>query len=429
MDRLERAFGSAGARPSTGARPAAGLPDGDIGSAEEVADHDGAETGPSDANGGGGWVPERPASWGRLAAHEWGSGTGSAGAGVRRDACSDPEPDRDVRGGDIGGDGGGDRGGDGGSGIGGTEGRDLEGGPAPARRRRWHGLGRRLRRPARPSADGLLLVVSPQAVAALVAVACLALLLGGCQLWRSKPVEERVPGAPALATQPSAAPAPGTGAEGGSGAGAAPSVAPVTPSMAPPAQVAPPEQGAMPEQAMPPAQGAAPVAGSPIVVVHVAGRVREPGVVRLPSGARIGDAVTAAGGPAGGADLAAVNLARPVLDGEQVYVPEEGAQPPAAMAPGRGATGTAGPAASGAGGTLPAPAADDPGAGEPEDPVDLNTATLDQLQELPGVGPVLAQRILEWRVQHGRFSMVEELGEISGIGERTLAELTPRVRV
>jgi competence protein ComEA len=125
----------------------------------------------------------------------------------------------------------------------------------------------------------------------------------------------------------------------------------------------------------------------------------------------VADALQAAGGAAGDADLTRVNLARPVVDGEQVHVPRPGEVLEPVPGPGpTAANGAAGPAASGA-------------------PVDLNTATLDQLDALPGIGPVLAQRILDWRAEHGRFSTVEELAEVSGIGDSVLEQVRPLVRV
>jgi competence protein ComEA len=144
------------------------------------------------------------------------------------------------------------------------------------------------------------------------------------------------------------------------------------------------------------------------VVVHVVGAVREPGLVRVPTGARVADAVRAAGGLQGRALAASVNLARPVVDGEQIVVQRRGGVPLAGAAP-------APPA-----GTTPRGGAA---------PVDLNTATVDVLDALPGIGPVLAQRILDWRTAHGRFSTVDELGEVAGIGEVTLGELRPLVTV
>ena len=146
--------------------------------------------------------------------------------------------------------------------------------------------------------------------------------------------------------------------------------------------------------------------------MHVVGQVRHAGVVRLPAGSRVQDALAAAGGARTGADLTAVNLARLLVDGEQIVVPKPGQRwsPPPAL-PHR---------------DRPEVAQVVPAAGVP---VDLNSATADQLDALPGVGPVLAGRILDWRAQHGRFSSVDELGEVSGIGEKVLARLRSMVRV
>lgn len=160
-----------------------------------------------------------------------------------------------------------------------------------------------------------------------------------------------------------------------------------------------------------PTASAAPAAS---VLVHVVGQVKHPGVVRLTAGARVEQALDAAGGATDKADLVRVNLARPVVDGEQIVVPRPG-EPITGAAPAPGAAG--GGTAGGAGGG-PSSAS----------PVDLNTASLEQLDALPGVGPVLAQRILDWRSQNGRFSTVDELGEVSGIGEKVLERLRPLVR-
>lgn len=144
---------------------------------------------------------------------------------------------------------------------------------------------------------------------------------------------------------------------------------------------------------------------APSLVVHVVGDVRRPGVVQLPAGARVADAVAAAGGLKRGGRLGATNLARLLTDGERVEV---------------GAS-----AAAGSAGADPVAA----GAAPTTGPVDLNTATADQLDALPGVGPITAARILAWRAEHGRFSVVDELAEVSGIGPKTLAELRAHVRV
>lgn len=154
-----------------------------------------------------------------------------------------------------------------------------------------------------------------------------------------------------------------------------------------------------------------------ILVVHVVGQVRTPGVYRMAVGARVGDAVTAAGGATTGADLAAVNLARVLVDGEQVVVPRPGESVPGPGGVVPGGEAGAGGGAAGGGGS--------PGSAGGK--VSLNSADLAALDTLPGVGPVLAQRILDWRTEHGRFTSVEELGEVSGIGEKLLAQLTPKV--
>jgi competence protein ComEA len=150
------------------------------------------------------------------------------------------------------------------------------------------------------------------------------------------------------------------------------------------------------------------------LVVQVVGQVHQPGVVHVRSGSRVQDAVAAAGGALPGADLSAINLARVVADGEQIQVPKPGEQP---IPPPGVAAGSAGALAGGAGG------------GSAASIVNLNTADETTLEGLPGVGPVMAQRILQWRADNGRFSSVDELGEVSGIGDKTLAQLLPLVTV
>jgi|tagenome__1003787_1003787.scaffolds.fasta_scaffold20933768_1 competence protein ComEA len=143
------------------------------------------------------------------------------------------------------------------------------------------------------------------------------------------------------------------------------------------------------------------------VVVHVAGAVRNAGVYRLRAGSRVNDALARAGGATPRADLSQVNLAAKVEDGRQVLVPRRAATAPGAPTP---PTGTTAP-------------------GQPAVPVSLNTATLEQLDTLPGVGPATAQKILDYREQHGGFGSVDELGEVPGIGDVRLAALRDLVRV
>jgi competence protein ComEA len=132
------------------------------------------------------------------------------------------------------------------------------------------------------------------------------------------------------------------------------------------------------------------------VVVDVVGAVRRPGLYRLPQRARIADAVARAGGTTAKADLAQVNLAAPVADGEQIVVPRQGIAAPTSAA-------TA--------------------AGSSSAPVQLSTATLEQLDSLPGVGPVTAQKILDYRQEHGAFHSVDELDAVPGIGPKRLDQL------
>lgn len=165
-----------------------------------------------------------------------------------------------------------------------------------------------------------------------------------------------------------------------------------------------------------------PVAGSPLsapvtasrqrpapvaeLTVHVTGKVRRPGVITLPGGSRVADAVQEAGGVRGAAATGSLNLARKLVDGEQIVV---------------GLSGTA------------AAAAPPVNPVNPVDPatavVDLNTATPEQLEQLPGVGEVLAQRIVEYRDAHGGFRSVEQLRDVNGIGDRKYAEMRDKARV
>jgi competence protein ComEA len=189
-------------------------------------------------------------------------------------------------------------------------------------------------------------------VRALAAVAVLVVLVAAVLTWRGRPVVEPVPVTPASSVD--AAPA---------------SVGPST------AQI----------------------------VVAVSGRVRRPGLVRLPVGARVADAIAAAGGVLPGTDLSLVNLARKLSDGELVLVGVTAAPWAGADASGSGA--------------------------DPSGVVNLNTATIDQLQNLPGVGPVLAQRIVDFRQRHGGFASVADLRQVTGIGDAKFAQLKNLVTV
>jgi len=143
------------------------------------------------------------------------------------------------------------------------------------------------------------------------------------------------------------------------------------------------------------------------VIVDVAGAVARPGVVRLAGPGRVIDAIAAAGGAATDADLNQVNLAAKVNDGDRIYVPRRGESPPPP------------PTAGGSSGTPAAQAG----------PVDLNSATPEQLDALPGVGPATAKAIVEYRTRHGRFRTVDDLLSVPGIGPAKLANLKPLVRV
>ena len=135
------------------------------------------------------------------------------------------------------------------------------------------------------------------------------------------------------------------------------------------------------------------------VTVHVAGAVLRPGLVSVPTPARIADAIAAAGGAAALADLGAMNLAAMVADGDRIHVPEKG--------------------------DSPVPSGEETVSGE----VDLNRATVVELQALPGIGPVIAARIVAHRTDYGPFAAVEDLLDVPGIGETRLAELRPAVRI
>lgn len=180
--------------------------------------------------------------------------------------------------------------------------------------------------------------------------------------------------------------------------------------------------GAGVESAGPGGSGSGGSAGSgsstAAVVVHVAGAVERPGVRSLRAHPRVADALTAAGGPTPDADLDRLNLAAPIADGQRIYVPHRGeAAPPQVL---NGASPGAGGSATGGGGSPGSP-----GGG----PVDLNTATAEQLDTLPGVGPATAQAIISYREQHGGFKRVADLQDVRGIGDARYAQLEPLVSV
>ncbi|CAB4965685.1 MAG: ComEA family DNA-binding protein [Actinobacteria bacterium] len=204
--------------------------------------------------------------------------------------------------------------------------------------------------PARPAAPGFLTRLDRRSLRAVLALVCAAGLIAGWMWWQGRPR------AVAIAPTLTASGTPMAGAD--------------------------------------PAAGI----GGGDVVVHVLGAVRKPGLLRLPAGARVDDAIKAAGGVKTPKALASVNLARALVDGEQILVSAGGAP-----------TGGQG-------------AGSNPGVG-------LNSASASEFEALPGVGPVLAQRILDWRTTNGSFRSIDELGEVSGIGDSILEQLRPLVHV
>jgi competence protein ComEA len=158
---------------------------------------------------------------------------------------------------------------------------------------------------------------------------------------------------------------------------------------------------ASPQRSVEPVGVSASASPSADLVVEVVGKVRRPAVVTLPTGARVMDALEAVGGARPGVDTSDQNLARLLVDGEQIRI-----------------------------GLDPAPVNNQPSAASGQTGlININTASLDALQEIPGVGPVLAQRIVTYREQNGGFQSVEQLTEVSGIGEATFAQMAPLVTV
>lgn len=241
-------------------------------------------------------------------------------------------------------------------------------------------LAERLTASVPPAARGGVIDPGRRAVGALALVGVLAGSVAGAYLWRSRP--EPVPIAPREVVASVSPP--------GSLAGTSPPAPAVAAAAAP---VRPPAAPASPAE----------------VVVDVGGKVRNPGVYTLPSGSRVVDALKAAGGANRGVALTGLNLARLLVDGEKILVGVR--RPPGLMGP-QGHVPTVGTPTSEAGPVL-----------------DLNVATAEQLQELPGIGPVLSERIVEYRIEHGGFGSITELKDVSGIGEATFADLEDKVRV
>ncbi|MFD4368167.1 helix-hairpin-helix domain-containing protein [Rhodococcus sp. NPDC058521] len=214
--------------------------------------------------------------------------------------------------------------------------------------------------------------------AALVVVGVLALVVVFFTVFRDRPVAQAVPPLPVVEKS-----APST-------------------DTVPTGEVSPLETGG------PPAE----------LVVSVVGLVHAPGLVKLPDGSRIADALTAAGGVREGGDTLALNLAQRLADGDQVVVGVDGGELPATAGPAGGLAGSGGRAGSGGGA--------DAAAGSV---VDLNTADQSALDSLPGVGPVTAAAILEWRTANGKFTSVDQLGEVDGIGPVRLEKLRDLVSV
>ncbi len=162
------------------------------------------------------------------------------------------------------------------------------------------------------------------------------------------------------------------------------------------------------------------------VSVHVSGKVAKPGLYELEPASRVQDAIEAAGGASGNADLETINLAEKLQDGQQVYIAPKGRVPPPVVSVVRGGEPPSGTRASGSkGGSAGVQKYKKPGDGT----VSINSASADELQHLVGVGPAMAQRIIDYRKEHGAFKSVDELEEVKGIGPKTLAKMKPFVKL
>ncbi|WP_433662942.1 ComEA family DNA-binding protein [Nocardia sp. CA-128927] len=240
---------------------------------------------------------------------------------------------------------------------------------------------------------GIRLDPGRRGLCTLLAIGVVAMVVAAVVIFRERPVARPVPPLPAVRTT-------------------------ATPAVARMSSAVPPNTAASP--------GAVPVPGEPgaapgtELVVSVVGLVHRTGLVRLPAGSRVADALAAAGGAQDGADLAGLNLAQRLADGDQVLVGPPGPNPGPPQL---------GSATINAGGR---PSAAPSGSAHPTTPsgrVDLNTATESELEALPGIGPVMAKAIIAWRTAHGRFTDVTQLGQVDGIGPTRLSRLRELVKV
>lgn len=183
-------------------------------------------------------------------------------------------------------------------------------------------------------------------------------------------------------------------------------------------QLSLPVAGADPAGGASPGPAGATATTAATATVHAAGAVASPGVYAVATGSRVADVVTAAGGPLPEADVTTLNLAARVADGDRIYVPRQGELSPTGPSGGGAGTGAGGGAGGGA-----------PGTAARAGPLDLNAATAEELDALPGVGPATARSILTYRTRHGRFRSVNELLEVPGIGPSKLETLRPLVKV
>ncbi|MFI2235298.1 helix-hairpin-helix domain-containing protein [Streptomyces chrestomyceticus] len=237
--------------------------------------------------------------------------------------------------------------------------------------------------------------ITPRALAALAVVLAVAVAFAVFHFWMARPEPVRAPSVARAPALPTPAPAP------------------------------------QPQVAAPTPGGAPPAAAGRLLVVDVVGKVHRPGIHRLPQGARVADALRAAGGVLDGANTRGLNRARLLVDGEQIAVDVAGAAGQGVGAGSGAATGGGAGAAAGAGpggGATSGSVGGAGGTGAGAAPVSLNSATAEQLDGLPGVGPVLARHIIEYRTAHGGFTSVEQLREVNGIGDRRFADLRPLVQ-